>query len=1088
MKTPLKTITCLIVMFSSMGTVAILSPAIAQTITPAIDGTGTVVNINGQTYNITGGTLSGDGANLFHSFTQFGLNANQIANFQSNPNIQNILGRVIGGNASIINGLIQVSGGNSNLYLINPAGIIFGNNASLNLPSSFTATTATGIGFGNNNWLNATGTNNYATLVGTPSQFLFNVSQPGIIINNGNLALSDGQNLTLLSGSTINTGTLAAPGGNIGIAAVPGSSLVHISQPGHLLSLEIQPNQTYHSQSLIPNPQSLPELLTGGNLSQATGLTVNPNGTVQLTSSEITVNNGDVVLAGNIKGQTVTISAAHNLTLIESQIYTTGDLTLQAQDTVRIRDSVANPFIANAGGNLSIQGNQAIDILALNHLQTIHFASGGNLSLISDGIISADAHFTSGGNLNILNTSGGMGKLTNLYDPIFTTTGDYNIGTYSGASLKVQAGGNITANSISITSKSTPIPGTDADIPILTGGTALLLYAGGNISVSGNINAGAAGVTANAVTLWATGNVQTSNISSNGGDINLLSQTGTITTAGGNLSSTPSLNNGGGGNITLAAANSISTGTVNSSANVSGSGGNINITSSNSPINTTAISSNNSNTSGNNSHGGDITLQAMGNITTGNIDSHDLTTTTGTNIKAGAIALTSSSGSITTGNLDASTQFLGTVGNFANNITAYALGSINTGSINTSGYLGTGNIDIQSNNGAININGTVSSYGNGSNGGVVRLNANNNISTNNNNIRSFSNTGIPGTVTVYSRTGNISLGYIATDAPNNKGGDVTLQAAGLVQVYTSASYSGTSYSIYTSGNSANDGFVTINYGSGGNFYIEVPGSPTAIQNGTFSGISNGSGAVVTNVNVSSFPYTNNRLTVNNSFTVVPATPITALPAPPTAPTGIASLKLNVAGSSVSIPSTLLQVNDPSITPAMVTYTIAASGLPTNGLLLKNGVALTVGNTFTQQDVNNGTISYLPNSSGTTNDQFNFTASYGSGVTQNSSFKLTITAPIVQTQQQSSAPIQLTSGISVPQDNNIGRSLSQTNSPPGTQALPVAGIACAIIDDDTTDPINDIFPWEVEYLHKNSGELTRCNSLDELGYENPDSDR
>jgi large exoprotein involved in heme utilization and adhesion len=51
---------------------------------------------------------------------------------------------------------------------MNPAGIVFGRNASLNVPADFTATTATGIGFGNNNWFNATGNNDYQNLIGTP--------------------------------------------------------------------------------------------------------------------------------------------------------------------------------------------------------------------------------------------------------------------------------------------------------------------------------------------------------------------------------------------------------------------------------------------------------------------------------------------------------------------------------------------------------------------------------------------------------------------------------------------------------------------------------------------------------------------------------------------------------------------------------------------------------------------------------------------------------------------------------------------------------------------------------------------------------
>jgi filamentous hemagglutinin family protein len=94
-------------------------------------GTNTIVTPNGNKFDIQGGAVSGNGVNLFHSFQEFGLNSGEIANFLPNPQIQNILGRVVGGNPSVINGLIQVAGGsNANLFLMNPAGIIFGQNAS----------------------------------------------------------------------------------------------------------------------------------------------------------------------------------------------------------------------------------------------------------------------------------------------------------------------------------------------------------------------------------------------------------------------------------------------------------------------------------------------------------------------------------------------------------------------------------------------------------------------------------------------------------------------------------------------------------------------------------------------------------------------------------------------------------------------------------------------------------------------------------------------------------------------------------------------------------------------------------------------
>ncbi|MEW5856851.1 MAG: filamentous hemagglutinin N-terminal domain-containing protein, partial [Cyanobacteriota bacterium] len=274
----------------------------AQSIIAAPNDTNTLVNQNGSQIDISGGSLSSNGSNLFHSFSQFGLNQNEIANFLSNPSIQNILGRVNGGNASVINGLIQVTGGNSNLFLMNPSGIIFGAGASLNVPASFTATTASGIGFGGN-WFSATGANDYNTLVGTPNGFAFAMSQPGAIANAGNLAVNPGQNLTLLGGTVVSTGQLSAPGGNITVAAVPGESVVRISQAGSLLSVEIQPLAAGNQPNDWTLPiASLPQLLTGAGEVGATKMTVAADGTVYLTGSgtAIPTETGTVIASGSL--------------------------------------------------------------------------------------------------------------------------------------------------------------------------------------------------------------------------------------------------------------------------------------------------------------------------------------------------------------------------------------------------------------------------------------------------------------------------------------------------------------------------------------------------------------------------------------------------------------------------------------------------------------------------------------------------------------------------------------------------------------------------------------------------------------------
>ena len=90
---------------------------------------GTQVERDNTTLNITGGTTVGN-TNLFHSFSNFSITSEELVNFQNAPTIKNILVRVTGRNPSDIQGTLQTQG-KANLFLMNPNGIIFGQNAVL---------------------------------------------------------------------------------------------------------------------------------------------------------------------------------------------------------------------------------------------------------------------------------------------------------------------------------------------------------------------------------------------------------------------------------------------------------------------------------------------------------------------------------------------------------------------------------------------------------------------------------------------------------------------------------------------------------------------------------------------------------------------------------------------------------------------------------------------------------------------------------------------------------------------------------------------------------------------------------------------
>ncbi len=196
----------------SVTVLASLSPVSAQVVP---DNT---LPVNSQVTGcpvclIEGGTVRG--VNLFHSFEEFSVQTGGEAFFNNALDIENILGRVTGTNISDIDGWIRANG-TANLFLINPNGIVFGENARLDVGGSFVASTANSFTFPDGSEFSATNPEAppLLTINVTPG-LQYGTPPTGDINHQGNLAVESGQTLALYGNQVTSTGSLTAPGGTV---------------------------------------------------------------------------------------------------------------------------------------------------------------------------------------------------------------------------------------------------------------------------------------------------------------------------------------------------------------------------------------------------------------------------------------------------------------------------------------------------------------------------------------------------------------------------------------------------------------------------------------------------------------------------------------------------------------------------------------------------------------------------------------------------------------------------------------------------------------------------------------------------------
>ena len=358
---------CLRKLFTCSFLTLISTPAHGQIIPDKTLPKNSEIKLEGNRSIIKGGTRAGN--NLFHSFEEFSIPTGGEAYFSNGADVSNIISRVTGKSISNIDGLIKANG-NANLFLINPNGIIFGKNASLDIGGSFVGSTANSFKFADGKEFSAAETQTTGLLsINVPSGLQYG-SNSGKISNQSQVTDSEsevvglrvkpGKTLGLIGGDvSFDNGTVDAPDGRVELGGLKDEGTVGLSGDGSNLSFNF--------------PQ-------------------------EIERSDVSLSNGSQVNVAGNRGGEIAINS-RNVQIIEKSSLEAG-----------IKEELNS--IDTKAGNIDINATEAIDLegggIISDSIGLGATAQGGDINIKTGNLLVKDAKVSTlifgggkGGNLNI---------------------------------------------------------------------------------------------------------------------------------------------------------------------------------------------------------------------------------------------------------------------------------------------------------------------------------------------------------------------------------------------------------------------------------------------------------------------------------------------------------------------------------------------------------------------------------------------------------------------------------------------------------------------------------------------------------------
>jgi filamentous hemagglutinin family protein len=435
----------IVILFAGL---AFPEPACAQVVTDGSlggpkgpVGSGTIPGVGTTTYHITDSLGKRAGQNLFHSFSTFNVGTGESATFTGPGGIQNIVSRVTGGSNSWIDGTLRSTIQGANLYFLNPWGIVFGPNASLDVRGSFHVSTADYLRFEDGlRFSSVPSPADQVLSTASPVAFGFlNANPAPVYVAQSFLEVPAGETLSIISGEIDLYGAyLRAPGGQINLASMFSPGEVIPGPATSLPDLLVQPGRAsgpigvHGSVVDVRGTPSGTVLIRSGRLvlDQVSWVTADNYGDTGGGSIDARVESLDVLGESGLSADTYGGAQSGGVHIVTGSLEisqggfvssdsqgsgTGGPVTIEATESVHLSDSLSR--VSSAGWASGDAGTVALttpDLLMENEALIFGDSSGGGkggdvsiltgkLRLLSGSAVSSDSlgPTGNGGNLFI---------------------------------------------------------------------------------------------------------------------------------------------------------------------------------------------------------------------------------------------------------------------------------------------------------------------------------------------------------------------------------------------------------------------------------------------------------------------------------------------------------------------------------------------------------------------------------------------------------------------------------------------------------------------------------------------------------------